>query len=183
LKKYSLLQRLNYLLWNKRINKQGLSFIELIIVIAIVAILSVLIAINFSFFDNALIKSEIQKIHTVCHYLRRKAMMVNEIQTLMIDLHNNTYLYGTVEEKFAQHVRINFMPGIKGPPSAPIHTVTKPITFKNSQIIFYPSGVISAGTIYLTDTYNHYQYALSVPIASISYIRMYQYDKKWKLVS
>ncbi len=163
--------------------KKGFSLIELIIVIAIIGILSALVAINFSFFDSALIKSEIHKIHTVCHYLRRKAMMTNKIHTLTFDIKTNSYVYDDVHEQFAQQVIINCKSGIKGPPSTPTYLITKPVTFKNNTIIFYPSGIVSAGTLYLTDKYNNYQYALSVPIASISYIRMYHYDTKWKLIA
>jgi len=166
--------------WQK---KAGFSLVELLVVIVIVALLSTLASVNLSFLNGTLVKSEIQKLHTVCHYLRRKAMMTNQSQKLIFDISNNEYRYGDNVEKFAQLVSIGFLPGTKGPPSTPSRLIQNPITFKNSEIIFYQDGIVSSGTVYLIDTNKCYQYALSVPIAQISYLRMYYHDKKWKLVT
>lgn len=183
MKKYYLWQRLNCQLLNRAQGYRGFSLIEVLVVIAIIAVLSVLVSINFSFFNSVLIKSEIQKLHTICHYLRRKALMTNQIQKLVFDMSKNCYNYDNHQEKITQSVRIGFLCGTKGPPSAPNQLIQQPITFKNNEVIFYPDGNVSSGTVYLIDTNKQYQYALSAPIAQMPYLRMYQFDNKWKLVS
>lgn len=127
-----------------------------------------------------LVRSEIEKLHTICHYLRRTAMINNQPQTLIFDIKHKSYKYHDGEEKLSQQVVFGFLPKTLGPPSEPKTIVHTPITFKKNTITFYPDGIISSGTVYLIDTTKQYMYAFSSPIAQISYLRLYRYDGTWK---
>jgi hypothetical protein len=47
---------------------------------------------------------------------------------------------------------------------------------------FYPTGIISSGTVYLVDKNKRYMYALSNAVSQFSYLRLYKYDGGWKLL-
>jgi len=80
-------------------------------------------------------------------------------------------------------IRFQALAHVQGPPSSPSHAITKPITFANNTIIFYKTGVLSSGVVYLLDTQNNVQYALSNAVSSISFIRLYQYAAgKWTVI-
>jgi len=81
----------------------------------------------------------------------------------------------------SQPIQFGIMPNIKGPPSSAHTLITKPISFKNNTLVCYPSGIISAGTIYMTDN-KQCMYALSCPVGYVSYLRKYRYANGWKLI-
>jgi len=77
-------------------------------------------------------------------------------------------------------VFFGFMPGAKGPPASANKLILKSITFTNNRIIFYPTGIISAGTVYLIDQAKQVMYALSNGVSQISFLRTYRYNGSWQ---
>lgn len=164
------------------IHKQAFTFIELLIVLALFALLATLGIKQLSFLDETIIHAQVDNFATVCSYLRQKAMASNSEQKLVCDEQKNTYRFDNVHEALSKRVCFGFLPNVLGSPGSPSHTIKKAITFPNSTIHFYPTGIISSGTVYFTDKNKKYMYALSNAISQVSYLRLYRYDGRWKLL-
>jgi len=164
----------------KWLNKQGFTLIELIVVFALFLLLTILAQVNISFLDRMIAHTEIEKLYATCRYLQHCALASNKQQELIFDQVNNSYRYHNFTEKLPAQIAFGFMPGTKGPPAAATKLVQNPITFSNNRIIFYSTGIISAGTVYLTDKAKQIMYALSNGISQISFLRIYRYDGLWQ---
>lgn len=164
---------------NKKNYGLGFSLIELMIAISIMMILISLTAINARFFNKAVIASELNLLHATCHYLQQTAMASNQPQELVFDITHNSYSADGQIHTLPSILRFGIMDA-KGPPSSPHSTLHEPITFTNNTITFSPDGIISSGTVYLTDS--HMLYALSSSVAHVSFLRKYRYDGKWHLM-
>ena len=106
---------------------------------------------------------------------RKNCCLIRELIRTAIALRNSS---------LPHTVQFGVLPGIMGPPATPTHAITQPITFVGNKILFYPEGIIQAGAIYLKDTKNRVQYALSSGVSTVSYLRKYQYTGgEWKLLS
>lgn len=162
--------------------KSGFTLIELMIVVSIIALLVVLSISHFSFLDETIVHQEIEKLYASCKYAQQIALITGEEQIMQFDIAAKTYLFNGHKESLSRMVAFGYKDGTKGPPSSPAHAISHPITFKSSQIVFSPSGIIASGTIYLTDVKKQRMYALSAPVSQVSYLRKYRYDKKWVLL-
>ncbi len=161
----------------------GVSLIEVVIVLGILMIMLTFSFANITFLNRALVHSEVDKLYSICMYLQRCAMVSNQKKVLTFDTINNMYHYNDYKERFPHYVRFGFLPGTKGPPSSPSLIVKSAVTFKNHSITFYPDGIIQSGTVYVTDIHKQFMYAISSPIAQVSYLRKYRYDGYWKCLS
>lgn len=169
--------------WQLRTNKNGFSLIELSIVIALIALLAFLSHAHIGFFNRMLVRAELEHLYTVCYCMQRRALMYNKPQTVQFDLKNGTYATEQCTYRLPSHVIFGTAAGVKGPPSSPNALIAEPITFKNNKITFHADGVIQPGAIYLTDTSRGCSYALSCSVAQVSYLRKYQYNGAWKIIS
>ena len=160
-------------------HQPGYSLLELTIACALIAIVVTMGLASSSFLHRALVRSEMEKLYYTCMYLQRKAISTNEKQTLSLDPTNNSYHYGNTEEKLCRHVQFGTLDGTKGPPATPTKLITKPITFAGNAITFHPDGILRPGTVYFKDSNNSCQYALSIAVAQVSFIRMYHYTTTW----
>ena len=176
MKKFLLLQRLK----NK---SSGFSFIELSIVIALVAILVALSGAHISFLNRMIVRAELEHLYNTCFYLQRRALMTKKSQTVSFDLEHNSYSANGRVYRLPSHVIFGTMQGVKGPPSSPENLLTEPITFKDNSAIFHPNGIIKPGAIYLTDSSKRCTYALSCAVSTVYYLRKYQYTDRWQLLS
>lgn len=109
-------------------------------------------------------------------------MCTHQEQHLIINISQRSYRYGNHDRTLTAGVDFGALSAIQGPPAQPTHGITQPVTFQKNTIIFYPSGIISSGTIYLTDASHSCCYALSNGVASISFLRRYVYRKTWQLM-
>lgn len=165
---------------NKK-KRAAFTLIELMVVICLCALLAGFAMVHLSFLDRTIARAEIDKLATVCVYLQQLAIATNTEKHLIFDIQKNEYHFDAYHEKLPQHLKFGCLPGVFGPPGNPVHSVEKVITFPGHKICFYPTGIISSGTVYLTDKKGHYQYALSNAVSQVSYLRMYRYDGTWKL--
>lgn len=161
----------------------GFSLIELSIVIALLLILATLVGAHVSFLNRLVLRSELELLCNTCFYMQRRALMLNRQQTIYLYPEKNCYAIEGRTFTLPSHVVFGFLPGAKGPPSAPEHLIEQPITFKNNCITFYPDGTISAGALYLADSAKQWGYALSCPVSAVSYLRKYQYNGTWQHMS
>lgn len=161
----------------------GFTLIELMITVALCALVLTLTFVNVSFLNRGIVRSEAEKLYSACMYLQQCALTNNAQQELMFDREENKYTYAGRTETLHAPVEFGVMPHIKGPPSSPSHPIKSPITFNERKILFYPDGIISSGTVYLTDRKKQFLYALSSGIGSVSHLRVYRYTGKWELMS
>jgi prepilin-type N-terminal cleavage/methylation domain-containing protein len=167
-------------LMNKK-NCAAFTLIELMVVICLCALLAGLAMVHLSFLDRTIARAEIDKLATVCVYLQQLAIATNSERYLVFDTQKNEYYFDAYHEKLSQRIRFGCLPGVLGPPGNPTHSVEKIITFPGHKICFYPTGIISSGTVYVIDKKGQSQYALSNAVSQVSYLRMYRYDGTWKL--
>jgi len=162
--------------------KKGFTLIEAMVVICLFGLISTLAIMQLSFLDETIVRSQIDKLAAVCSYLRQKAIATNSEQKLIFDLEKNEYRCDDVRETLPQRYSFGFMEKALGPPGSPSQKIEKAITFPGNIIHFYPTGIISSGTVYVVDKKKQYMYALSNAVSQFSYLRMYRYEGKWKLL-
>jgi len=160
----------------------GFSLIELMITITLTALIVTLTVVNVSFLHRGVIRSEVGTLYAACRYVQRCAMASNQQQVLRFNLKENSYTFDGRTATLAAPLQFGVKKGIKGPPSSPQKQITSPVTFKENTIIFSPNGVISSGTVYITDRQKKSLYALSNGIAQVSHLRKYSYNGKWVLL-
>jgi type II secretory pathway pseudopilin PulG len=152
--------------------RSGFSLLELCIVIGLLAIIIHISMSGFAAYDRLLVHQELDRLYMLFIMLSRKALLQNEPIELSFK-----------EKKLVQGVQCAVIPTLQGPPSTP-HALSEPITFKEKKVVFSPDGKIQAGALYLTDTHKRWQYALTVGVGHVSYIRRYRYDHpRWVLLS
>jgi len=163
--------------------KSGFSLLELCFVMALCALLATLMVSGNRFLQQILMRAEVEKLYTICRYLQQTAMTTNEICTLKFDVAHGTYRYGDTQEKLPAQIKLGVADGVLGPPSSPTKAIDNPVTFSENTIEFHPSGSIKSGTVYLVDSGHHYMCALSCPVSHVSFIRVYEYNGGWQLLS
>lgn len=149
----------------------------------LIAILAFLVGSSSAFLTRMMVRAELEHLYTVCYYLQRRAMMLNKSQVLTLNSARNSYSTPDRSYNLPSHVQFGASSGAKGPPSAPEHVISNPITFQDNTIVFHPDGVIKPGALYLTDTSRQCTYALSSAVAQVSYLRKYQYTGSWQIIS
>jgi prepilin-type N-terminal cleavage/methylation domain-containing protein len=164
-------------------SKKGFTLLELMIVLLLCAFIARLGIIQLSFLDRIIIRTELDKVVAVCNYLQQLALNTNKEHYLLFNLQDNSYSFGGYKESLPVTIAFGILPAIKGPPGSPYQLIERPITFAHNSICFYPTGIISSGTVYIIDKKKQIQYALSNSVSQISHIRMYYYDNGWKLCS
>ena len=167
---------------NKKALLKGFSLIELMVALAIFSVIIALTFTNVSFLEQSLAHNEIDKLHSIAHYLARRAQMTNQEQVLQFDRFGKSYRFNGRKETLPKGIEFGTLPSIKGPPSSALHAITNPITFKGERITFHPQGIMQSGTVYLMHKKQQSIYALSCAVAQVSFLRKYRYDKRWILM-
>lgn len=163
-------------------NKYGFTLIETMVVVCLFALLATLGIMQLSFLDATVVHAEVDKLVAVCSYLRQKAIANNSEYVLKFDTQKNEYRADGIHEILSARIAFGFLPTVLGPPGSPSHKITQAVTFAGSSIHFYPTGIISSGTVYLVDKKKQHMYALSNAVSQFSFLRLYRYDGKWKII-
>ncbi len=172
--------------WNKThscaTQHRAFTLIDLSVTLALVACVAAIslpVLLNFQHFYVA---SQARILQTTCWALQQQALAENKEFTLEFNEAANSYAMAKQNNKLAPKVKFGVLPGLSGPPSNQSHKLINPITFEYKKIIFYPTGRISPGSVYLIDDNLQTLYAITVPVSSVSYIRLYRYYKThWQL--
>lgn len=162
--------------------KHGLTLIEAMVVVFLFCLIATLGMIQLSFLDDTIAHAEVDKIAGMCMYLQQKAIVTDSEQLLVCDEQKNEYRVDNVRETLSKRIAFGFLPNALGSPGSAVRGIKKAITFASSSIHFYPTGTISSGTVYLTDKNKKIMYALSNAVSQVSYLRLYRYDGRWKLL-
>ncbi len=173
-----------------RFNKKSFSLIELLITMALVAVVMTLTIPRTTFYARFLVQAEINKLYAICAYLQQRALASNESQSLQFDLAAHTYRFATVQgnttmQRLPVAVRFGVLPRVQGPPGKPSATIDKAATFPEVSgmptVSFMPNGKITVGSVYLIDSQQKCLGALTCSVSQVSYMRRYFYDDgKWK---
>ena len=161
---------------------KGFTLIETMVVVCLFVVIATIGIMQLSFLDSIIMHAEVNKLAATCSYLRQKAMTTNAEYVLVFDTEKNEYRCDEIREVLPQRISFGFISQVLGPPGSPTHTIHKPVTFPGNGIHFYPTGIISSGTVYLADKNKQHMYALSNAVSQFSYLRFYRYDGKWKLI-
>jgi hypothetical protein len=161
----------------------GFMLFELIVTVVLVAFLLLLGGSLFSGLQRLLVGLETKKLAVTCRCLQYQALSSNVEQHLFFDQVLQGYRFNGHDERLARGVLFGRGDHVVGSPSRPHQQVSSAITFVNQQINFFPSGIVQAGTVYLTTYDKMLTYALSAPISQFSFLRIYRYNGKWNLVS
>jgi hypothetical protein len=148
-------------------------------VITLVVILLMLTISKLSFMQAWLVKADLDTLSALCRHAQQRALLTGREQTVILDPAQRCYHFNNRVYSLSPGVQFGFIPGIQGPPSHPRLNITKPITFVNNRIICFEHGVISSGTVYLTNTDATILYALSNAVAHTSFLRTYIYRGTW----
>ena len=167
----------------KALAKAGFTLVEVTITLALFFLIVYLVFANVSFLNRNVVRAEADKLCNVLRYLQRCAMVSNSNQEIVFDEKNNQYSFEDQTYKLSKKVIFGVSNGVKGPPSLSNKIIKSPITFKGNKLVFTPDGIMSSGTIYLTDEDKNFLYAISVSVAKVSYVRKYLYNHKWILIS
>jgi len=163
--------------------KKGFSLIEVMISLGLISLILSFGLLSIKHINRSLVKSDMENLYAICTYLQQVAMVTNKKQFLAFDIASNSYSYHNHTENLSPYTRFGLINNtIKGPPSKPTSIIKKAITFIGNKITFTPKGILQPGTIYLTDKNKQYQYALTIPISQISFLRKYQYTNQWELI-
>lgn len=162
--------------------KCGSLLIELLIAIAIIALLATIAFPSFNFLNKQLLSVEIDKLYSVITSIQRSAMLNDK--KLKLKFGENLYTFDGQKHKLPKNIKFGFKPNVKGPPSAPNKIINSAITFANKKIVFQPDGKITSGTAYLIDEANKFMYAVTIPVSEVSFIRKYRLNNsRWNLIS
>lgn len=147
----------------------GYSLIEICIVVALIACTALVGSFAISWIDHALVRTQLDTIYHLFRALSRKAMLDGTIHTLFFEEKSLAYDDQTLD----LYPKIIF--------GTPEHT--KPITFVEKRVLFFPDGNIQAGSLYITDTAHRWYYALTCAVGHTCYIRRYRYhNNHWVLL-
>lgn len=149
-------------------------------VLAFVLIIVTLAIPHLGFIQRHVMRAEVDNVRVFITYVHRLALATATDQIIYCDPLNQTLTCGERTHALSRGVRFGTMPGVQGPPSAPTHVLTHPITFKDNRIVCYAQGTLDAGTLYFTDDKATWQYAVSLGVSPLSYIRTSVFDGTWK---
>ena len=164
--------------------RKGHTLIEVMIVIALVAVVVSITLTSADFLLDTVIKTEMHKLQAVCRSLQYQAQAENEQKSIQCDREKNCYMVEGRAFQLPTSLEFGFLTGSKGPPSNPTDLIKKSVTFKNDCITISPRGIIGSGTVYIINTKNQSMYALSSAVSAASYLRLYRYDHRgaWLLI-
>lgn len=162
-------------------HKSGTSLFELILCIALFALILSLSAHFMRGTDHLLVERELDRLYAAILFLQRKAIIEHKPCHLTFDMRHRQY-YTDTSSTLSLGIMFGVPHGVLGPPSRPIHLIEEPITWPQRTLTCYPDGTISAGTLYITNAKQTYLYALTCDASQVSHIRRYRYDGRWILL-
>ncbi len=152
---------------------------EIMLVVALIALFSVIGFVSFKRFNGTSITSDIAVLSLLLHTAATRATSLKKKQTITIDEHDSALIYDGTRYSLQEGFSFKVLPDIYGPPSAPQGLITQAVTFVDKKIVAHTDGTLQSGTLYITDS--QVQYALTTPVSAFSYVRAYRYrDGIWQ---
>jgi len=159
--------------------RRGFSLVEIMVSIALFILLVGLIVANSSFLNRYMVRAQLDNMYNVFRYLQKSAVVSGKETVLKFDIPNNTYMFDGRVCTLPRCVTFGVLPEVKGPPCLSKKVLSSSITFKGKKVIFTKDGMVTSGTVYITDVGKNFMYAISSGVAQVSYLRKYTYNGKW----
>lgn len=169
--------------------RNAFTFLEMLIVIAIVIILCAITIHSFGDDDRTLMLQELEKIEVILLYLQQRAMATQQAQSLIITTTAQTYMYGRARHVLPARICFGYVPTAYGPPGNPTAPLTQVATFPavnpSTYILkIFPNGKMSSGALYMRNYSGTRLGALTCTVSQVSYLRKYMYDSgQWVLLA
>jgi hypothetical protein len=160
-------------------HKDGVTLIELIVVMTGFSLILLLGMQLFPVSNTLLTRLELTLLSIAIRGARQKALLLDSDQKIIFYPDGSGYYNNYTHHRFATGISLIAPPNALGPPTAPHHAITQPITFPHDTIICYKNGSIQSGSIYLGHKKAHCFYALTSGIAQIPFLRLYKYRLNW----
>lgn len=159
--------------------RSGFIMIELIVALALVALLGAITCVHIGSYRYTCIPQQISLFALAWHQLQQYAMARNKTQEMMLDEEGHRYQLDGMWYALPSTIRFGFLPESKGPPANPTSLIRSAITFPHKKVTCFPDGTIQAGTVYLVDEKKRCMYALTSGVSAVSFLRKYRYDGTW----
>ena len=91
----------------------GFTLVELMITLALCALVVSLTIVNVGFLHRGLVRSEVDKLYATCMYLQQCALTTGQEHELLFDQTENSYNFAGKTEKLRNPVVFGFIPGVK----------------------------------------------------------------------
>ncbi len=160
-------------------NHRGFTFLEIIIVLAIIGVLSALAVPDLSAFTVRLrLETVARSISTDLREMKMRATLDRNNYTISFDAANNTYDLPRRKFILPPGVRFGFSTGVLGPPGNPVQTPDADgITFPFNRVTFYSQGSNSIGTLYITNDEN---LTMAVSMSITGRVKIWRWSgEKW----
>ena len=144
----------------------GYSLFECIIILALLSFIISLSSYFIGTTDTAIIRADLDRLYAVILFMQRKALLEGKACSIVFDLEKNQYVADRMYT-LSSGVHFGVPAELLGPPSNPVTTISRPITWPENKITFYPDGsikdaAISAGAVYLLTSRNRLRMPLLV---------------------
>lgn len=145
--------------------QKGFTFLEIIVVLALIGILSALAVPDLSAFTGRLrLETTARNLSTDLREMKMRSILDRRDYTIYFYPADRRYELSGRNSPLPQGVRFGFGPGVLGPPGNPAQTPdVDGITFPSNRATFYAQGGNSMGTIYITNE-DHMTMAVSMSI-------------------
>ncbi len=163
--------------------RHGFGLLELAIALGVLALIALLTLPTLRIIDELTVSLAVDNLYAQLLSLQQQARLLGKIRTMTVFPEAGSYSVASKKYVLPPLVRFGIIPGVKGPPSKPLNTLSKPVTFTDQVITFHPSGALQSGALYLTDQAGLCLYAVTVGVAPYSYVRRYAYQDGWVLMS
>ena len=160
-------------------NPRGFTFLEIIIVLAIVGILSSLAVPDLSAFTGRLrLETAARSISTDLREIKIRSILDRSNYSINFDTANKLYNLPDRKAFLPQGIRFGFGPDVLGPPGNPLKTPDADgVTFPSNSANFYNQGTNSIGTIYITNDEN---LTMAISISITGRVKIWQWEGgKW----
>ena len=158
---------------------KGFTFIEIIIVLAIVGILSVLAVPDLSAFTGRLrLETAVRSISTDLREMKMRSILERSNYSIHFDTADKLYDLPERRTFLPQGIRFGFGPKVLGPPGNPVKTPdTDGVTFSSNKATFSSQGTNSIGTIYIANDEN---ITMAISISITGRIKIWRWTgEKW----
>ena len=156
-------------------HQKGFTFLELLVVLAIIGILSVLAVPDLTAFSNRIhLETIARDVTSDLREIKMKTMIERDNFTISFDPENNSYDLPGRKVYLPPEIRFGFGPGVLGPPGNPTGTPDEDgITFPSNRANFFPQGTNSMGTVYLT---NNETLTMAITISITGRVRIWKWS-------
>jgi prepilin-type N-terminal cleavage/methylation domain-containing protein len=155
---------------------------EIMVVIALLGFFALLALPRMLWHVRSQVRHELEALALMLSHMQQRALVSGQEQHMIFDTQQHTYSFEGIVYHLPPSVRFGFLPHVQGSPGNPNKVLADAVTFDHHIVKVHPMGVISAGTVYLTDVHHQVLYALTCSVGTIAAIRIYVFNNQWVML-